>query len=207
MAITINTAPETNDLTILRMVKDVLGIDDLDTSQDNLITDVIHRASALISRYCNRDFAKQTITETLPSIGGPNLMVSRFPIVSITHIKYQGETLDAADYVLQSPETGQIYSESDWINTQGVYDYEVKYIHGYVLPGFTTGTRNLPYDLEHGCIELAKLLYLSRDHNPHIESESVPNVYSVKYRTGKGASSLIPPQVEEIIDAYRVYKI
>jgi len=212
MAITVNTAAQSNDITTLSQVKLHLGIDtdDLNT----YLGEVIKMVSAQIEAYLNYPLGQRTITETLPSDASHHLRLSFWPIVSVEHVKYDGTTVATTDYTLQEPEKGLIYNDEGWIYTGQEFTYEVKYVHGYVLPSFTSGTRDLPYDLEMAAIAAIKEAYYSRNVNPNIKSEAVQGVYSVSYANGGGGSVAggggvggLPAETTQTLNRYRRYNI
>lgn len=203
MTITVITAPETNLLTTLANVKLYMGLDDT-VEYDAILDNVLQYVTAQIESYTGRQFGLQTIKETLPGNGRANMVLTGYPIRSITHVKYDGSTVDADEYVLQEPDKGFLYCENNWRYTAQKFSYEVQYQFGYVLPGFATGTRNLPYDLEMACIDLVNDCMDKREVASNIESESVPQVYSVKYKTDANGAMSMPASVKAVLDRYRV---
>lgn len=181
-----------------------------------IITDMVDQASAAIVSYCNREFALETVEETLPTTGSCNLMLTRTPIASISSITFNGVTVPATDYFLTEPEAGFVFNPNGWgdsaqrtyglsgtpVQNSRAYLLKATYSAGYVPPGFT-GTPAMPYDIERACIELVKSLWLGRKLNPNIESESVPDVGSVKYRTITDIDMLMPPTVKQLLSRWR----
>jgi hypothetical protein len=206
MAITVVSAASSTKLTTKESLKALLGIST--TTDDTLMDNIIDRVSAQIVRFCNRDFAKQTVDETMPSDGGRNLITSRFPLVSITSITYDGDTVAAADYSLQEPNSGFIFNEDGWTYTQGVYLYTVRYVYGYILPSML-GTRDLPFDIEQAALIAAKAAYVSRARDPQVRKEYVPDVYSVTYAdvAQGGDASGLPSDATALLAPYRNYRV
>ncbi len=211
MTIAIVTAPEATALTTLSVVKAEIGI--TTTDLDTVLTRFINLASAQIVSYCDRDFALTTIDETIPAKGGNRIVLSRFPVTSITSVKYLGVAVDTDYYFLSHPEAGFLdyISTGSWEYTSGSYDYTVRYQYGYILPSFTTGTRNLPYDVEQACIELVKQAYFARDKDPSVAKEIVPQVYEVQNTNSVAGGSAdrisIPASVITLLSPYKRYKL
>lgn len=207
MTITITAAAESYKLATVTQLKAILDI--TTSTYDTLMGILIDRASAQVVGYCNQNFAKETITETLSSNGGFHLKLTRKPIVSITSIMYDGTLVDASAYTLQEPAAGFIYNNNGWNYTYGEYLYSVVYVAGYVLPSFTSGTINLPLDLTSACLDIAKTLYLNKDSDPTISKESVPDVYDATYgstsNSSAGASAVL--QSVNMLGRYKRFNI
>ncbi len=187
MTISITAPAQSYKLTTVADFKALVGIT---TTDDNaLISTIIDRVSAQTVAYCNQNFAKQTYTETMSGSGGKNLMVTNTPIVSITSVTYDGTVVDPSLYTIQEPEIGLIRSTTRWNYTYGDYLYSVVYVAGYVLPSFTSGTVNLPLDIQAAALEMAKSMYNSRDEDSSLFSESVPDVYEAQYGGSSGSST------------------
>lgn len=207
MAITVITAAESNNLTKLETVKLHLGI--TDNSQDMILDELITMISNQVEVYCNRKFGKRTIKETLAGDGSLNLTLKHWPIRSITHVKLSDVTVSSSLYSLQEPEKGYIFNRDGWTYTGQEFLYEVQYEHGYVLPSFTTGTRDLPYDLELAVVSVIKQAYYNMSNNPNIQSESVSGVYSVSYRANNLAQGggAFPADALQVLNRYRVFNL
>lgn len=187
MSITITTAAESYKLITVAQFKANIGL--TTSTDDTEIGLMIDRVSAQIVAYCNQNFAKQTYTETLSGSGGKNLLLTNTPIVSITSITYDGTLVEASEYVLQEPGIGIVWNNNCWNYTRGEYQYSVVYLAGYILPSFTTGTPNLPLDIQAACLEMVKTMYYGRTRDSSISKEAVPDVYSVEYGTNGSSSN------------------
>lgn len=213
MAVTVITPASSKQLTTVARVKDDLGISG--STDDTVLGRMIDRASRRIVSYCNREFAQETISETVKAYGGHNLLMSRAPIVSVTSIAYDGTTIPATDYELAEPGAGLIYSPYGWQDTAQRYNgaslipatesrrnlYTVVYVAGYILPSMV-GTVDLPADIEEACIELTRAFFSGRKTDPGIQSEQVPDVYSVTYRDTSGGDGM-PSQIADLLAPYR----
>lgn len=93
--LTVVTPAQSYDLTVLATVKAELGI--TDRSEDENLTRWIKQASDVIAKYCNRVFAQETVSETFRlATRESNLLLSRYPVVSIAAVQETGETLAAS---------------------------------------------------------------------------------------------------------------
>ncbi len=181
-----------------------------------IITDMVDQASAAIVSYCNRQFAQETVEETIPTTGSCNILLTRTPIISISSITFNGVTVAATEYFINEPEAGMVFNPSGWgdtaqrsyglsrtpVQNSRAYLLKATYTAGYIPPGYS-GSPAMPSDIERACIELVKSLWLARKLNPNIESESVPDVGSVKYRTITDTEMLMPPTVKQMLSNWR----
>lgn len=129
MAITVTAPPTTTKLIALADLKTILGI--TDGANDALLGNIIQRGSDVIARFCNRVFAQRTVIETLPGPGGQLLKLKFAPVVTLTSITFDGETVDSNTYTLTEPDAGMVYRATGWFYTGHSYDYAVTYTHGY----------------------------------------------------------------------------
>jgi hypothetical protein len=207
MAVTVSVPPSTTKLIALADLKAILGI--TDGANDALLGNIIQRGSDAIARFCNRVFAQRTIIETLPGPGGQLLKLKFSPIVTLTSIAFDGETVDSDTYVLTEPEAGIVFRESYWAYTGHKYSYAAIYVHGYNLPDMA-GTDTLPHDIQQAALELCKGMWLARQRDPSVTMESVPDVYTVQYGgQGDGGALVgaIPLNVQELLLPYRELKL
>ena len=93
MAVTVTVPPSTTKLIALADLKAILGI--TDGANDALLGNIIQRGSDAVARFCNRVFAQRTVIETLPGPGGQLLKLKFSPIVTLTSIAFDGETVDS----------------------------------------------------------------------------------------------------------------
>lgn len=215
--ITVTAAASSRKLATLALLKEDLSITVSDN--DTALNRILDQASSMITRYCGREFARETIVETLPGNGKFTLLLTRTPIVSISAITYDGVTVSADDYSIREPEAGIIYNRYGWNETarasQGLSQnpilssrenlYSVTYVAGYILPSFTDPAgANLPYDIERACLDIAKGYWVNPGINTVIQSESVPDVASVTYRDMSQAGAM-PAHVREILDSWKRY--
>lgn len=128
----------TNALTTLEALKQLLGIDETDTSQDGVLIQLINRASASIENALGRKLRRSTYTERVKGTGSQYLLVENYPIVAVEEIKQAGEIIDP-----------------------GLYDITVRYTAGYILPWEATdeAPADLPADLEGLAQEMVQYIF------------------------------------------------
>ena len=207
MAVTVTVPPSTTKLIALADLKAILGI--TDGANDALLGNIIQRGSDAIARFCNRVFAQRTVVETLPGTGGQLLKLKFSPVVTLTSISLEGETVDPDTYTLTEPDAGIVFCGTYRAYTGHKYSYTATYVHGYNLPDMS-GADTLPYDIQQAALELCKGMWLARQRDPSVSMESVPDVYTVQYggNGGKGAVvGAIPPNVQELLLPYKEFKL
>jgi hypothetical protein len=130
------------------------------------------------------------------------------PIVTLTSIAFDGETVDSDTYTLTEPDAGIVFCESYWAYTGHQYSYAATYTHGYNLPDMD-GTDTLPHDIQQAALELCKGMWLARQRDPSVTMESVPDVYTVPYGQAKNGVVVgaIPPNVQELLLPYKEFKL
>lgn len=167
MSIEVITAAPDKLLTKLATVKAAMGI--TASTYDTLLGDLIAAASDFAVRYCGREFAKQTVKESIAGKGLPDAMISLTPIVEIEKIELDDAEMDG--WTILDREAGFIQRRGSFTSTNlpnptitphpsNYYEkrWHVTYTGGYVLPGWTGDgvVRNLPYDLERAIIAMIK---------------------------------------------------
>lgn len=193
--------PATNlKLTTVAAVKADLGITGSD--QDAQLGTLIDQYSAAIVGWCDRPFALETVRETLfERCRSDGLMLSRWPIVSITSVAIDGTTLNPADYVADKV-TGILYRRS--ATAHGAYwpagESVVEFSAGYILPG--DDDRTLPHDVERAAIMLVKgaLAYSRAD--LAVRSIEVQDIETVNFwNLNQGGD--MPLHIQGLLSGYR----
>ncbi len=180
-------------LTTLADVKQELGI--TGGTDDAFLLDLIAQTSTAIEGWCNRAFARETLTETFRlSCSVSVLHLTRWPVIAITSVVEDGTVLGSIDTELD-PSSGELWrlngadDRSLWPPAKIVIAYEA----GYRLPG--TPDRDLPADLERACIEAIKARWFARLRDPLVKGEEVPGVAVADYwvpADGSGDPGLPP---------------
>jgi hypothetical protein len=202
--LTVTQESETQDLTIVATVKSLLGI--TDSSQDAKLGILISQASALIAKSCNRVFGLASLVETFYlHCSAETLMLSRYPLVTLTSVVIDGTTLvltdDDASLVEVAAETEPALLRrlvSDQICHWTGKKVVVTYTAGYTL------LQGLPSDLEQACIALVRHLIGSSNRDPYAKRIEIPDVMTTDYWVGSIAGQGgLPPEVEAQISGYR----
>jgi len=125
-----------NSLTTLARVRDVLNAQSGVTTSDAVLELLIDAASARIIGYCGRNFRVNTYTEYHNGDGKDRLFLKQFPVISVTSLydsydrTYAAADLIATtDYIVME-ERGEIILEYLYFNT-GLKNIRVIYSAGY----------------------------------------------------------------------------
>lgn len=197
--LTVTTEADSRDLTVLATVKAELQIDPGVTKFDALLSNQwIPQASAAVATYCNRVFARETVTETWRNVRDQNaLVLARYPVSSITSVTVDGTALAASEYEYDAA-TGLIYRLSsdtriDWCADKIV----IAYAGGYALIG------DLPFDIERATVLLCKFYRYTLAQNPLIKREDIPGVIETEYWVMPEGSPAMPRDVTDLLDPHR----
>lgn len=201
MGVVVVTPATVTALTVLARVQAELGLET--GTDDDILLDLIDRASSAIARETNRVFGRETVTETLDGSGSRLLGLSRTPIVSVSAVTEDGTAI--TDYSVEDAAAGALYRADGWGRSSGLrmwgaeafssgyilpgYQdrrYSVTYVAGYLLPAESDA--NLPGAVEQACIETVKAWYLARDADPGISSVGIGQL-KVTYVSGSNVPS------------------
>lgn len=199
--LTVTGPASSYDLTALATVKTELSI--VGSGDDTKIDGWIRQASSAIAKYCNRVFAKETVSEQFRLVRCiPKLTLSRRPISSITSIledEVETVLVNGTDYEYDSL-TGEVWRlTSDDARTHwGASKIVVVYQAGYTL------LSELPYEVERAAILLVKYYRFSAKRDPFIRSETADGIGRTDYGFGGMTEEIImPPDVASLISPYR----
>lgn len=180
----------------IAVVRTVLGIDG--TGEDDALNSYISRASDVIARHCKRAFALETVEETFrPDQCLRELVLARYPVVEVTSIVENGDTLSASDYEVNKASGCITRLHGDRPCHWSTWKTVATYSAGYVLPAET------PQALQQACLQLVKSFYLGADRDPLIRSESVTPMSSASYF---GGSEYLPPDVLGLLQQFRKFR-
>lgn len=147
------------DLTTLANVKGWLGITDTNTARDALLTRLITAASQFIETWLNRTVSGGVLTYNAVRDGGGGVtfVPANTPLVSITSLRIDGETIPASTgvnvpgYVFN---THKVSLRGGYKFTRGVANVELDYTAGYTA---------VPGEVEQVCIEVVGARFKARD--------------------------------------------
>lgn len=192
-------------LTTLAAVKAQLEIDPADTSQDELLADMIQAATAAVETYCKRRFARQeNIAEAFPAHGARELYLRRPPVEAVAEVSLDGMLLPPEAYrvdeatglvtICQQPGASQHSS------------YLVRYTGGFVTPAQAEASdgmlqRTLPRDVELAALLVVTTLYRNRGRDPNVTAESV---LSARQAFGDGGWLVLSPAAQALLSPWRL---
>ena len=115
---------------------------DLDSADDALVTSLISAATDQIESMTNRVLVKRTYTGKFSNLScskfEPHYYVEirKAPLFSVTSVKVNGTTLDAADYVIKMKHgfSRILFLNSHSLDSELAYPIEVEFIAGYDSP-------------------------------------------------------------------------
>jgi hypothetical protein len=167
----------------------------------------IDAATVTAERVAGRGLAARDRVEVVSGSGSKGILVSSYPVQSITSVKISGTgDFDAAetvtDYEIES-ESGMIYRRSLW--PSGSRNIQVVYNGGYGLPVESPGTDPdylVPDDLTRAVCEVIDWMY-QRDRNQ-----------TIGIRTTIGADGLqtsysldVPLSARSVFESYREVRV
>lgn len=203
-------------LTTLKAVKEELGIPEDEGSQDNYIERMITAASGAIARYCDRQFARRTVMESVPGRDTPTVYLSLTPIVDIESVEIGGVEVDPGGYTVDHPNEGALrrfggvwpwsgrmirFIEAERVAGSEVPNITVTYTGGYILPG--DDDRDLPYELELACI-MAVSDWVQGQGTPRDAVRLQAEQVSVSFgQSGAGGRMALSTTVRELLDPWK----
>lgn len=141
-------------LTSLANVKDWLGI--TDSASDTTLSRMVTSYSNSVANYINRDLGLQAYTENRDGKGGDTMVVTAFPLVTVT--------LVSVDDVVQLAQVG--HGNPGYVFT----DFRIILVGSVFTPGrqnvvlsYTAGFAAIPPDIEQATIEWISDRFKSRD--------------------------------------------
>ena len=155
---------QTSDLCLLQDVKDYLfrGGGNQTNYDDSLLQRIISGASEWIRQETSRDFEAGNMTEVRSGTGGRIMFVKRPPIISVSSVYVNGNSIsvkssNVANYLNSEGYsfTGDHISLFGFIFTRGLDNVQLTYMGGY---------NSVPYDIEQACIETVGITYRELDH-------------------------------------------
>lgn len=218
------------DLTDLTTVKNELADLIKDTSQDTLLQTLIHQASGVIQRYCDRIFAQQTYVETLAGYGNVYLTLHETPVIGVPTVLYQG--IPITDFSVEDPDAGMLYRQNLWTYTgqigwvltgfvipggeqvDATGAYQVTYTAGWILPTQPSppvpanqGGVLMPTDIQKACVDLVKWWWMRRKIDPE-QAERREEQSIVRYREpGPEEPAELPRHVRWLLKPFKKLRL
>lgn len=142
-------------LTTVADVKESLGIDAGDSTQDNLIKRKINQATDMIESYCGKNnsqhFASTSYTDEYDGTGTNQLILKNRPVISITSFQGRNTSENIADW---TDVDSELYFTD---TTAGVIDllFAISMNWNIMRVIYTAGFATIPSDLAEACVTLA----------------------------------------------------
>lgn len=180
------------DLTTLETVKRYLGTDVGDTDDDALLTSMIGAARARLLSETGRNFSA-TFTETFDGDGTDVLVLSRSPVVSVSSVKVNGDTIPQRTTVTGS---GWVLSRSEVslagsVFFRGEQNVEVTYVAGW-------DSAQVPEDVDFASVELVASWFRGKEH-VGVMSTNIAGAQTNYVIDRDG----LPASVQRVVDLYR----
>jgi len=167
------------------------------TEDDDLMTDILNRATGAVESYLGRPLRRQTYSEKVASYGTMFLQVSNTPVQSIARILKDDYLVGSTEYEIARADAGTIYRPYGWSWTAGTItdlvphampgterlSFVIEYEGGYVQSTSTSTGIGTPRSLEQATMEVGKAWYLGRNRNPLVQSKSVGDL-KIEYGSG-----------------------
>lgn len=166
--------------TTLERVKTFIGLDLAASTDDVWLTYSIQAASKLIETLTGRTFGLRTWTVKVEQPQGfRRLLLPHTPIVSITSIAFKGDTLLAADYLVEDADAGFVIRADGlaWLPTSAANDNvsgrpSAQPIGQYDVV-FQAGYATVPDDIIDAVTQQVVQNYWKKGRDPSVKSVSV----------------------------------
>lgn len=175
--IQVTTPATVFDILTLAEAKTLLGMSTTDTSQDVVLAMWITTFSTMMATYCNRVFAKETVTETWRETFNGRLFLSHWPIKAgdVESVSDGSVLLDPSGYELEgkSGKLSFVANPGGATSMPWVTPTVVTYTGGYVLPA------EAPYDLKQAAA------ILIRDEQIRTRQAQVAGIRSISHKDSR----------------------
>lgn len=201
--LTVTTAA--TDLTLLTAaeLREAVGLDAGDGSQDAALQRLGARVAATITRACGVAAAgaqaptlrSETLSETFRLARARDcLVLSRRPVTAIASVTADGTALDADDYETEDG-AGLLYRLSG--------DCRTDWCAAKVVVAYTAGWPVVPQDLALAASKLAAAVWAEgRRADPNLRSEEIPGVITQTWWVGPKDDPAIPGEVMDLLAPY-----
>lgn len=181
-----------NALTTVEKARKTLELASED--KDIYVIDAINMASAIIERYCNRQFKRDEYIDLIIE-STDEVILSQFPVHRI--ISVNGKSVKPC---LLDEEAGVLYQH---ISSRSKIVFEA----GYTLPKDATidSPRTLPLDIEGACLKLVRHLYEDDEQVAAIDMAGLKSVDmgDMKVQLAGASTESIPADVQQLLISYR----
>ena len=148
------------DLTTLSDLKLWLQIDPANTSQDALLTDLIHSASDYIQSFLNRTIAQQLYSEARDGSGAGQdvMMFANYPVSAVSSLAINGQAIPPSPDGIQP---GFLFDSTRLVLVG--CQYEFCRGHMNCLVSYTAGYATTPSEIQRACNEMVGLRFKNKD--------------------------------------------
>jgi hypothetical protein len=194
--LTVTTAATKFNLIDVATARTALSI--TDNSENEILSELIDRASDVIARHCRRVFALEVVTEQFrPDHCLRELVLARFPVVEITSITEGADTLVAStDFEVDNINGTVTRLHRDRVCHWSRCKTIVTYSAGYNLPNDT------PPALQQAAVQLDKAYWHASDRDPSLRSQDLPGVFTASYLDIEH----LPIDVRGLVAPFRNYR-
>ena len=208
-------------LVTLDAMKNYLGIDPADTSQDQFLTDQINLISSTVENYCRRKFESSSYVQTFyysDFSGDKELFMFHYPVSAVSSVKEITDSIPAVENIVdpseyrikkESGSIKRIYSgiPSNWfMNLDSIGKIEISYTAGY---------SSIPLEIQSVVFSLVAERYnkktsgISIDFGNDVQRVSIPGTisidfdYSLQANDRNNAFGMILGNYANVLDYYR----
>lgn len=159
-------------LVTLDEAKEVLNIED----KDDLLENIIKRASAVIENYTNREFLAQDLEEEFEGTGSREYPAKQYPINSIAKLSIRTGRLGEDSW--QEIDSGSYTFKKD----SGIVIYSSRFVprHRMYKLEYNAGYTNIPDDIKQAVIDMTAFLFSTKD-GREVRSERIGD-YQITYQ-------------------------
>ncbi len=184
-------------LATLKRTKKYIGIDETDTSVDDILIMLINASSVEVAGFCQRVFKLDSYAEYHQGEGDKRLLVDNYPIIAVDSVKIGNEEVTVGQYRCKN-NAGILEHRTCWPKGKEI---EIEYTAGYVLPqdvideAEEVPLQTLPADVEKACMELVSIAYNKRG-SEHLTVEVIGSLRS-EFIQG------MPQHIQLVLNRYR----
>jgi hypothetical protein len=185
-------------LTTLDNVKEWVGVQPDNTTDDELLTRLLNAVSQLVVGYCDRLLLTASYTEQYSRHHGHELTPQNWPISAVASLTVNGNSIPASPDGIQD---GFVFNDTtiflmgySFGYAQYTWGTQARYLN--VTVNYTAGYQTIPYDLEQAVIHLIALRYKERERIGQRSKSMAGEVVSFSVFD-------IPPDVAMILNMYK----
>lgn len=190
-------------LVSLDSVREALGFEETQVTDDNILAGLINRLSARIETYCGYKFKGRSFTEYHNGLGwSPSVFVSNPPIISVSEVwddtdraftDSANDLISSGDYMIYASEGEIRLYNNETVFSKGHQNIKITYSGGY---------DSIPEDLQGACI-----LFVMRDYRMIKDK-----IQGYMTKSAGGTSQMIdmqaiPRDVKAVLDSYKLIRV